>query len=71
MTIIYRPVPFRPGNKVVKQYTVDFIDKAGNMAEITKIDYMDKKKKIVEGFVMYVKWIEKENYEKNKGSQNL
>lgn len=55
----YRPLPFRDGNKVVERYTEPFTDRIGNEAEITYVDYLDKKGKLNERFVMYIKWRKK------------
>ena len=54
---MYTPIPFRKPNKIVKKYTEPFEDLVGNKAIITCVDYIDKKKKIVENYVLYVKWI--------------
>lgn len=52
----YRPIPYRPGNKVIRVYDEDFHDGVGHYAIITKADYKDKKGRVVEGFVLFVKW---------------
>ena len=54
----YYPLPYRPGtgNKVIRKYEEDFVDKAGNTAIITYVDYTDKKGRLVEKFVLHVKW---------------
>lgn len=52
-------IPFflRDGNKIIKQYEEEFVDKVGNRAIITYIDYEDKKGKVFERIVRYVKWL--------------
>ena len=47
----YVPLPYR--NKVVKKYDKPFVDAVGNEAIIT---YVDKKKVLIEGYVMYIEW---------------
>ena len=56
MTEQYIPVPYRPGNKVLKKYEVPFVDRAGNKATVVLIDYIDKKGKLNEGYTFCVKW---------------
>ncbi len=53
----YIPFFLRDGNKIIKQYEEDFVDKVGNRAIITYIDYEDKKGKVFERIVRYVKWL--------------
>lgn len=53
---MYTPIPFRKPNKIVDKYEKPFVDDVGNKAMITYVDYIDKKKRLVEGYVMYVKW---------------
>ena len=52
----YRILPFRTGNKVVRKYEEHFDDGCGHTAMITKVDYTDKKGKLVEGFILYINW---------------
>lgn len=52
----YVPIPFRKPNKFVRKYDKPFIDGVGNKAIITYVDYTDKKKNLIEGYVMYIKW---------------
>lgn len=52
----YVPLPFRKPNKVVKKYTEPFCDAVGNKAMIAYVDYIDKNKKLVTEYVMYIKW---------------
>lgn len=54
--LLYRPLPYREGNKVIKTYVEYFVDRVGNEADITYVDYLDKKGKLNEKFVMYIKW---------------
>ena len=54
----YYPVPFRKPNKCVKTYEKPFDDGFGNTATITYADYMDKKGKLITGFVLYIRWNE-------------
>jgi hypothetical protein len=56
--IPYKPLPFRDGNKIVKKYTERFEDRVGNTGTYTKVDYYDKKGKLNDGYVLYVKWDE-------------
>lgn len=53
----YIPFFLRDGNKIIKQYEEEFVDKVGNRAIITYIDYEDKKGKVFERIVRYVKWL--------------
>lgn len=52
----YLPTPYRDGCKIIKTYTLPFEDSVGNKADITYIDYTDKKGKLHEAHIMYVKW---------------
>ena len=52
----YIPIPFRKENIVVEIYVVDFTDKVGNKAKITKVDYNTNKGKLVESYTLFVKW---------------
>ena len=52
----YRPIPFRDGNVVTRRYTSRFMDRVGNAAIITKVDYITSKSKLIEGYILYVKW---------------
>ena len=54
--IPYIPIPYRPPNKVVRKYDEPYIDDVGNKAMITYVDYIDKKKKLIESYVMFIKW---------------
>ncbi len=58
MTEPFIPFFLRDGNKIIKQYEEDFVDSVGNRAIITYIDYQDKKGKVLERIVRYVKWLE-------------
>lgn len=53
----FHPIPYKNGNKVVRSYTEDFTDKVGNKANITYVDFKDKKGRLNERFVMFVKWV--------------
>ena len=53
----YTPLPFRDGNKIVKRYVVDFVDRIGNRAIITKLDYTNNKGKLIEDYTLFVRWI--------------
>ncbi len=50
------PLPYKNTNKVIKEYILPFKDNVGNYADITYIDFLDKKKKLVKGYVMFIKW---------------
>lgn len=52
----YLPVPFRSGNVVTKRYEEPFIDPVGNRATITKVNFINNKGKLTEGYTLYVKW---------------
>lgn len=52
----YIPIPYRKGNKFLKKYEKPFVDRVGNRAMITCIDYIDKKGKLVEEYVFCIKW---------------
>jgi len=56
----YKPQPYKDGNTVVKLYDEPFTDQMGNKAMITKCDFLDKKQKLTEGYVLHVKWIPEE-----------
>ena len=56
----YHTLPYREGNKVLRKYVEDFEDSVGNKANITYVDYEDKKGKLVEKFCLYIKWKENE-----------
>lgn len=58
----YIPTPFRPGYKILRKYTEQFEDRVGNKAELTLIDYVDKKGKEVLRYVFTIKWEEKYEY---------
>jgi hypothetical protein len=54
----YYPMPFRPGHTNIELYEESFVDKIGNKATITKANFTDKKGKPVEGYTLFVKWLE-------------
>lgn len=54
---IYRPLPFRPGNKIIRQYIEHFDDGAGHFARVTKIDFTDKKGRQQDPYTLFVEWI--------------
>lgn len=54
--IPYNPIPYRKGCTVIKKYVLPFEDKAGNKADITYVDYKDKKGKLIEKYTLYIKW---------------
>ena len=62
----YTPLPFREGNKILKEYEENFIDEVGNKAILSKVDFMDKKNKLNESYTLRVKWIEDEKEFKGK-----
>ncbi|MCK5020106.1 MAG: hypothetical protein KAS32_23835 [Candidatus Peribacteraceae bacterium] len=53
----YYPLPYKPGNKVIRKYIETFNDGAGNKALITKVDYTDKKGRTIVGFTLFVRWV--------------
>ena len=55
---MYTPIPYRNPNKVVKIYK-EFYTDGKNESIITYVDYIDKKNRLIEGYVMFVKWIDK------------
>lgn len=52
----FSPTPFKAHNKLVKTYVKPFTDRVGNSADITYADYLDKHGKLIEGYVLFVKW---------------
>ena len=54
--ISWVPLPFRDGNKITLKYKERFTDRVGNTGTYTKVDYLDKKKKLNEGYILFVKW---------------
>ena len=52
----YKPIPYKPKCRIVKDYWNVFTDRSGNRANLHKVDYIDKKGKLQEGFVLQVKW---------------
>lgn len=58
----HHPYPFRKdkGNKIVREpYKEPFIDRMGNKATVTYVDYTHTRKgktKLYERYVLYVKW---------------
>lgn len=53
---IYKPIPYQAGNNPQIQYDVFVKDECGERI-ITKVDYITKKGKLIEGYTMFVKWI--------------
>ena len=55
------PLPYRKEdnvyNTVVNTYTELFWDTIGNMAEVTYVDYIDKKGKLNEHYPLRYKWL--------------
>jgi len=51
----YVPIPMRKGNKVVKRYIEKYIE-PNRSAILTKVDYIDRKKKLNIGYILYIKW---------------
>lgn len=55
------PLPFRKEdgvfNTVIKEWVERFEDAIGNVAEVTYVDYIDKKGKTVERYPLRYKWI--------------
>jgi hypothetical protein len=51
----YYPVPFRPGNKVIKQYEESFVDPVGNHSIVVYVDFKDKDGKMHERHILRVK----------------
>ena len=52
----YIPAPYKSGCNVIKRYEEKFTTKGGFSGACTMVDYIDKKKRLVIGFVMFVKW---------------
>lgn len=50
--------PFKAGNTVIRRYEEEFTDEIGNIAIKTYVDFKDKKGKLNERFLLYVKWLE-------------
>ena len=51
----YLPIWALTGNTVVRKWVEAFVDRAGNQADVCKIEYTDKKNKLHEA-VAWVKW---------------
>jgi hypothetical protein len=54
---VYKPLPFREGNTIKRVYKELFIARGRYKALVTYADYLDKKNKLVEGFILYIKWL--------------
>ncbi len=50
------PTPYRVGTKIIRKFEVAFEDRIGNKAIMTKVDYTDKKGKLIENYLLHVKW---------------
>jgi len=55
MKALHIPTPFKPGHKIVRRY-IEKLKTSGFKADVTKIDYCDKKGKLIEGFTLMVDW---------------
>lgn len=57
------PLPYRKEdgvyNTVTAIWTEPFEDSVGNRAEVTYVDYMDKKGKTIKRYPLRFKWLEK------------
>ena len=53
----FLPIPYKNGNTVLKKYDLPFVDRVGNKAIITYVDFKDRKNKVTEKYVMHIKWI--------------
>lgn len=51
------PVPFRPGNTVVRKYIERHQDSNFNVSFVTLVDWKDSKGKLHERHTLFVKWI--------------
>ena len=58
----YKTTPYREGCHSQKEYTLPFKDSVGNTALITYCDFVNKKGVLVEGHVLYVKWVNELEY---------
>lgn len=54
----YLPIPFRAGNKIVRQYTERQVDSNFNSSLVTLVDWKDNKGKLHEGHTLFVKWVD-------------
>jgi hypothetical protein len=52
----YTPLPYRQGNKVIREYKERFDDGAGHTGSCNLVDYITSKGKLIEGFTMQVIW---------------
>lgn len=50
------PTPYKDGNVIVNKYVEETVVRGGFVADVTYIDYKDKKSRLNERFVMFVKW---------------
>lgn len=48
------PVPYRKGNKIVKEYRKPFTDSIGNKSTEVYVDFLDKKGQVQEGYLLRV-----------------
>ena len=55
----HTPIPYLKSNTLIRKYVEPFTDEAGNNADITYVDYTDKKGNLHEKYAMYVKWRDK------------
>ena len=58
----YKTTPYREGCHSQKEYVLPFKDAVGNTALITYCDFINKKGVLVEGHVLFVKWVEDWEY---------
>lgn len=64
----YKTTPYREGCHSQKEYVLPFKDDVGNTALITYCDFVNKKGVLVEGHVLFVKWVEEWEYRMKKHS---
>lgn len=53
---VYKPIPYRDGNVVVNKYVKREVMRGGFVADVTYVDFKDKKNRLNESYVMFVKW---------------
>lgn len=58
----YKTTPYREGCHSQKEYVLPFKDTVGNTALITYCDFINKKGVLVNGHVLFVKWVEDWEY---------
>lgn len=53
---VHKPVPFRKGCRVLRQYDEPYEAKGGFTGTATYVDFLDKKGKLNERYFLRIKW---------------